>query len=769
MATGCPGCSALLDLRCNYSNFGTPSNPNPIPYFHSIVDCLLPLHLNLRHAAQPAACALVEDLSLSTLVSALFPSIRRLSSSQLRHTPQCLDAMLPQQRERAPSPDGWRGLLTTLRSTGSLPLPPPAASTGPDFSGPIILIERQNSRRFLGSTASRLHSDLQKRTRRDVRVFSGEESARETVRLFANAAGIVGYHGAGFANAVFTQRRACVLELSPAFGREAWRTNGLAMMRWTPVLAWDILMLPLTQLLRANGQNVELAKVLVDGSSRIQSLRRRGKALLEHLNVELTEDQSIVAAATISSCISSFVMASTDKVPTSVAARPSEGVDWYNSSIRVFGQRQAIEEDQRALAAGPSASPASTSRSTPAPVASDYVSQGQPMEIHPSASVTARQRPSPARPVLLPAVPQPLLLLVSWIYGATQWKSTCIPLFLRSVGASPTIRIVILGDPGPPAHLLPLPPNVKFVSLPWGALWERLQTVLNATMPHLASYDHRKVTDVKPLAALLMPEVVTPYAWWGWVDNDVMLSGHMLAALTQQLGELHSVGAVQVRDNPMQLSYGPLSIYSTAGFFSQVVPVLDVDVLRAVFSRLRRHRANYDEWGQFFAGMGFRFSFSAAVLDAAAATGSSFGVAKLVAPAQLDDAGAPPDCNLRIDRDGVSHLHDGKSALLVCHFHHRKGKAPLDRMASERVLSSPCIGVRANSSGFGCHAAPPELAGEGDVAENTSSLFLSTMPRQCFVALKENEVLLGPGTRFNWHALEHARAVRSSCGGLSNQ
>ena len=126
-----------------------------------------------------------------------------------------------------------------------------------------------------------------------------------------------------------------------------------------------------------------------------------------------------------------------------------------------------------------------------------------------------------ARPALLPAVPKPLLLLVSWLYGPAQWNSTCLPLFLRSVGASPTIRVAIVGDPSPPAHLLPMPSNVEFISLPWGTLCARLQTVLSASMHHVNGFDYRKITDMKPLAALLVPEVITPYAWWGWIDNDV--------------------------------------------------------------------------------------------------------------------------------------------------------------------------------------------------------------------------------------------------------
>jgi len=218
----------------------------------------------------------------------------------------------------------------------------------------------------------------------------------------------------------------------------------------------------------------------------------------------------------------------------------------------------------------------------------------------------------------------------------------------------------------------------------------------------------------------------------------------------------------------MQLSYGPIAVYSTAAFFSHVMPVINLGALRAVFGPLRRHRANYDEWGQYFAAMGYRFSFSAAVLDAAAAPGTPFGVAHLVVPVQLDDALAPPDCNLRIDKDGVSHLSDGSHALLLCHFHHRKGRAPLDRMPNKSVLSSPCIGVRAGSSDFSCHDALLhdallESAGYGGVAKNAPGLRLRTMPPQCFVALKENEALLGPRKLFNWSAVERAPAVRRAC------
>ena len=89
-------------------------------------------------------------------------------------------------------------------------------------------------------------------------------------------------------------------------------------------------------------------------------------------------------------------------------------------------------------------------------------------------------------------------------------------------------------------------------------------------------------------------------------------------------------------------------------------------------------------------------------------------------------------------------------------------------MPNKSVLSSPCIGVRAGSSDFSCHDALLhdallESAGYGGMAKNAPGLRLRTMPRQCFVALKENEALLGPRKLFNWSAVERAPAVRRAC------
>ena len=48
----------------------------------------------------------------------------------------------------------------------------------------------------------------------ELRVYYGHESPLETIQLFSNAIGVVGFHGAGFANAYFAMSRCCVVEIT---------------------------------------------------------------------------------------------------------------------------------------------------------------------------------------------------------------------------------------------------------------------------------------------------------------------------------------------------------------------------------------------------------------------------------------------------------------------------------------------------------------------------------------------------------------------------
>ena len=87
-----------------------------------------------------------------------------------------------------------------------------------------------------------------------VRVFWGEnETLAETVRLFQDARVVVGYHGAGFANALFQRAApACAVEIVAAYddGRP-WRTNE-ELVRFNAGLTWRTVRLGLAEVLAAN-------------------------------------------------------------------------------------------------------------------------------------------------------------------------------------------------------------------------------------------------------------------------------------------------------------------------------------------------------------------------------------------------------------------------------------------------------------------------------------------------------------------------------------
>ena len=77
----------------------------------------------------------------------------------------------------------------------------------------VVVIQRQGgSRTFLNfsSILLQLSRDIQPAT---VIVYSGDESLKETIRLYASASVIVGYHGAAFANVLFSKPRTLAIEI----------------------------------------------------------------------------------------------------------------------------------------------------------------------------------------------------------------------------------------------------------------------------------------------------------------------------------------------------------------------------------------------------------------------------------------------------------------------------------------------------------------------------------------------------------------------------
>lgn len=128
----------------------------------------------------------------------------------------------------------------------------------------------------------------------------------------------------------------------------------------------------------------------------------------------------------------------------------------------------------------------------------------------------------------------PSMVLFTWIYGDSYFRKPLFKLFLASA-AGCGVDVVVLGDAWPPDLLQP--DNVRNVTISWDSLVLLLEEKLmdgERLVAMRGLRDFKKVNDIKPLTALLLPHLVQGYDWWGWVDNDLLL-GDLRALLLPKL------------------------------------------------------------------------------------------------------------------------------------------------------------------------------------------------------------------------------------------
>ena len=102
----------------------------------------------------------------------------------------------------------------------------------------ILFIERHGTRELRPIVKAYLQKMLP-----DFRfsVFNGYESFEDTVRKFANAFVVFGFHGAATANMLFAPRNAIVVELTffeDAKDEDIWRSNRAALQKLRPSIIW---------------------------------------------------------------------------------------------------------------------------------------------------------------------------------------------------------------------------------------------------------------------------------------------------------------------------------------------------------------------------------------------------------------------------------------------------------------------------------------------------------------------------------------------------
>jgi hypothetical protein len=115
----------------------------------------------------------------------------------------------------------------------------------------VVLINRSTTRMFIQS--EELVEALGGRDA--VRVYHGTETVLDTISLFRSARAIVGYHGAGLANAVFARNGTRVIEITTWMGLNStspsWRSVASRVAKWGNYTT-HIVRVPLANQLAAN-------------------------------------------------------------------------------------------------------------------------------------------------------------------------------------------------------------------------------------------------------------------------------------------------------------------------------------------------------------------------------------------------------------------------------------------------------------------------------------------------------------------------------------
>lgn len=290
----CEGCAFVADMRCKY-----PYRYGPEHYFHKVMQCLLPhygVFVQTRQAKVTGTrCFIVSVKSLMPFLVPLLGQdfhykfiqeeescVRELHKDVALELPKYTKNKTNNKEERIREIN--RADKFWLSFYPPLPIKKQMKYLQADVmrnvvgtsekDHPIILLARRSDMRsFDPGTEEALVQMLNARTGRRVVRFTGSENMSSTMEMFAAAGGLVGFHGAGFANSVFNGQRLCVVEITTfqdadCSDKEIWRTHlnlyakaepakGGNQRLWplsiNPSVVWETHLLPLRRLLARNG------------------------------------------------------------------------------------------------------------------------------------------------------------------------------------------------------------------------------------------------------------------------------------------------------------------------------------------------------------------------------------------------------------------------------------------------------------------------------------------------------------------------------------
>ncbi len=238
--------SEVYDLTCCPTGFSRA-------YYHKLVDCMYPSLLALHGFLQSSAIskvALLPDHLSSTydiLLTETSPRQRKphrfASSERACYIISTNESLVSGASQQNASPaEAWTTFYNTMhRNLVTLSQVDVVSSIKSTASkAKITVIQRQGRGRAFANLDEILTAFKSAFPTWDVQVFHGTESVAQTMGIFSQSRVIVGYHGAGLANALFTPLGTVVLEyttMSDINSTTLWRSNaGLAKMH--PDLTW---------------------------------------------------------------------------------------------------------------------------------------------------------------------------------------------------------------------------------------------------------------------------------------------------------------------------------------------------------------------------------------------------------------------------------------------------------------------------------------------------------------------------------------------------
>jgi len=284
----CSGCSFVGDLRCQFKFKDE--------YFHRINNCLWPQYdvVTASRNATGLRCFMV-DKSLEEVLKPLVSDMDTCMISSMAEGVEALPdnvqksvwtfpgGIPPKGVDQQTSCNGshWCSgskpnmYLTTNRHAMARDAAQVVSHIDSKQPYVVLILRKETSRELDVGSTQLLTSALNNLGRNrgfTVVTYDGSPTQKDTINLFAHAAGVVGWHGAAFANVLFASKPTCVVEMQTfrdidysdntlARTMDFWATSGFSFAR-DPLPPWkdySIVGVPLRQIIHVNNAETSVA------------------------------------------------------------------------------------------------------------------------------------------------------------------------------------------------------------------------------------------------------------------------------------------------------------------------------------------------------------------------------------------------------------------------------------------------------------------------------------------------------------------------------